>query len=243
MALLLVLFASGAHRPTWATPGDILIVRAQEVNLREDPSRDSAVRLRLKAGQKLMEFERREGWVRVMVFGAVGMEGWVRRDRVAPEPRESRVPAPSPPRAGPTILPETTAFVASVSGSPALEFRSECHFVDDHGRHTHKVRRGLSPAELTFDALAVSCTVQKFDSRGRLRVTLFRSQEIIASAETAAPFNWVRVRSDGPWGRAGGIRGDIPTSSVLPRVSPRSDRPLGSRIVPPFRSDIVPPLR
>ncbi len=54
----------------------------------------------------------------------------------------------------------------------------------------------------------MSCTVQKWDAIGRLTVTLSSDRDVVAHATTAAFFNWVRVRSDGPWGEARGLRGD-----------------------------------
>jgi hypothetical protein len=81
--------------------------------------------------------------------------------------------------------------------------------------------------------------VRKQDAFGRLSVTLSGASGKIARAVTRAPFNWVRVRSDGPWGEAKADRG-AGAVFLLDRVSenepppaPRRDRPERSMAASP----------
>ncbi len=89
LALALTAFGAGAAP---ATPGDILFVEAGEATLRAAPEAAAPVVLRLEAGRKLIEFERRDAWFRVGVFGAVGKVGWIRRDLTAAREPESAGP-------------------------------------------------------------------------------------------------------------------------------------------------------
>ncbi len=98
-------------------------------------------------------------------------------------------------------------FLLEVSGSPAIEFRANCKLINGDQDIERAELNGSIPETYEIDAEAASCKIQKLDDIGRLTVTLSADDEIIASKSTAAPFNWIRVRSDGPWGRAKATRG------------------------------------
>lgn len=101
-------------------------------------------------------------------------------------------------------------YYLEINGSPAMKFRATCLVAQ--GGETGRARmKGLVPKTYWVDADGLNCIVQKFDARGRLEVLLRRADEAIAYKETAAAYNWVRVQSDGPWGRAGALRGNQPT--------------------------------
>ena len=238
-----------------ATPGDVLYVEARGAELRAAPEPAAPVVARLADGHKLIEFERRGAWLRVGVFGAIGLVGWVREDRIVDRPLEQRgarlpevirgpgaaVPdAPAPPR----DTKGAVRFRLSVSGSPAMKFAGECDLVDAGGRFRRRDFAGLVPARFDFTASAISCLVRKRDFRGRLRVALRRERALIARAETAAAFNHVRVRSVGPWGAAGGRRGQVRLRrfEIAPEARGRIVPPLTGRIVPPLTGPMVPPL-
>lgn len=127
-------------------------------------------------------------------------------------------------------------FLIEVSGLPALEFRGQCRVVNDAGEAERGKFSGTVPASYVIEAAAVSCRIRKWDAFGRLKVKLLDDGEIVAKAETRAAFNWVRVRSAGPWGGAKGIRG----VTALKFSVPRGSRP---RLVPPLAPDMVPPLK
>ena len=114
-------------------------------------------------------------------------------------------------------------FRLEVGGTPALDVRGECRVVTDAGETERADFRAWSPKVYLVDGVAVSCTVQKMDPFGRLEVKLLSDHAPIAEADTAASFNWVRVRSDGPWGRALGLRGHQPL--ILFGPGPEGARP------------------
>lgn len=61
----------------FATPGDILYVHGDVVNMREGPSTTSGIVLKLQKGHKLVEFQRKEKWVEVGADRTGGKSGWI----------------------------------------------------------------------------------------------------------------------------------------------------------------------
>lgn len=211
--------------------------------LRAEPNEASTALVALDRGRRLVEFERRGAWLRVLVMGAVGLEGWVSRDALA----SAEVAAPGGADDGREVgtgsgaaeEPAPPPFVLAVTGSPALRFSVRCRQVGSSGRERSVTAEGSVPQTFRFAGRAVSCLVSKDDARGRLQVRLTHAGTTIAARETAAAYNYVRVRSDGPWGDAGSLRGAIPQVQFLPELRG------GGRgeTVPPLRGPIVPPLR
>ncbi len=264
-ALALALTALGAGAAP-ATPGDILFVEAEEASLRAAPEAAAPVILRLEAGRRLIEFERRGAWIRVGVFGTVGQVGWVHRDLAAgraPEsagldpPAVARGPGAARPDPAPLPAPPTTAELPAVfrlvlTGSTALRYAGRCNLIGADGRSRRRTFAGLLRAEIEFLATAIRCRIHKQDSRGRLRARLHRAGVRIAAAETAAPFNHVSVRSAGPWGVAKGTRGAVlirrprvvpgPRDPILPPLTGAIIPPLTGVIIPPLTGVIIPPL-
>ena len=205
----LVLLAATAAN---ATPGDTLYVQMHAAKLYQTPSLDAPVIKQLGRGHKLKEFRRQGLWVKVIVYGEVGKEGWVRSSDVGLDdpsasggkPTEREVKSNGPP-SGPTE-PATESesappFVLSMTGI-ATKFRARCEIINQAG---NKVRRTLSdtvPNAYSFDAKAVSCWVQNTGKTGNLLVRLQKGTRIVAGYSTRAWFGFVKVRSSGPWGRA-----------------------------------------
>jgi hypothetical protein len=203
LVLTLSAFGSGALR---AAGGDILRPLEDGVPLRAAPASDAEVLRRLDHTQRLLLYEVRGDWLRVALFGAVAVEGWVERANVGRE--EKSPPAPAPKPETPKRPPPLPVFLLQVGGQPGLKFSGECRTVERSERIARRPFEGLAPKTYRFRAKAVSCRVEKEDFLGRLEVALSRSGRVIAGAETSAPLNTVRVRSDGPWGEAAGWRGN-----------------------------------
>lgn len=273
-ALVVVLLGSGGP-DLLASPGDTLYLQAP-AELRAEPGADSEILRSLERGRKLLEFERRPDWVRVGVFGAVGLRGWLPAAELgarppgepegAPTPAPERAAAPGPgPYPLPPDMPDAPPpFELAVTGSPALAFVARCQLVSADGPARLIEHRGLVPARLVLRAEAALCEVRKRDARGRLTVALRQGERLIATAETAAAFNFVRVQSAGPWGTEAAVRGGIaffrhdreppppdddPATRRQPRQSPivppltePSVPPLTGRTVPPLTGEEVPPL-
>ena len=130
-------------------------------------------------------------------------------------------------------------FLLEVAGSPGLSFTGTCGLVDQAGALHKRALGGLIPERFEFAAAALSCTVQKMDSFGRLQVRLRDAHGLVAARETAGPFNYVQVRSPGPWGRARAVRGGTP-QVLIDRAAPLRIAP---PTVPPLAPPTVPPLR
>ena len=196
-----------------ASPGQILAVQGGNAVLRATPRSDAEALVTLTPDHRLIEFERRDGWVRVGVFQLVGAFGWVPADRLMPvvrtmPPEPEPQPAPLPP------VPSGSRFRLEISGSPAVSYRGECTLVGETRVRKKIALGGNIPGRHRFVGGALSCVVQKWNARGRLRVGLYQGGRLIAYQDTAAAFNYVRVRSTGPWGGARSTRGDFPRIRV-----------------------------
>jgi hypothetical protein len=194
-----------------ASPGQILTVQGGSTVLRAAPRSDAKAVVTLTPDHRLIEFERRNGWVRVGVFRLVGAFGWVPADRLTPAVR-AMPPEPAP--APPPPAPPGARFRLEISGSPAVLYRGECTLVGKTAARKKITLAGSIPDRRRFVGRALSCVVQKWDERGRLRVGLYQGGRLIAYKDTAAAFNYVRVRSAGPWGGARSTRGDFPRIRV-----------------------------
>lgn len=235
-----LLFAACTAAAAGASPGDVLRTTADGVAVRERPGDEAPVVARLPKGHKLLEFRRSDEWVKVAVFGMVGRDGWVEASRVRREPRREQAPTEAPPQPEEEAPPAEYAFGLEVDGSPAVEFRAECRTLTAAGTVRRFELHGTIPERYRVRAQALSCTVQKTEVTGRLEVRLLQEEHAIAAAETAAAFNWVRVRSFGPWGPATSIVGDIQEFRV-----PRRDRgeaPDADREPPARQRRRAPPL-
>ena len=221
LALLVIL---GAPATPDATPGQILYVKSEIANLRKAPSRKARIVKRLRRGHKVIEFERRRRWVRVGMFDTSGRVGWIHGALLGPELPGSRPAPPAPTRQakGPAKQkqkdPALHTFVVDVSGLPTLKFEGRCRVVNQSGAIESGRFRGSVPARFTVIGKAASCTVRNRDMAGRMRVRLLVGNRVIAARQTRAAFRWIRVRSAGPWGKAGAFRGGgifnpVPTPS------------------------------
>lgn len=257
--------------PVHGSPGDVLYVQRESAELRRAPDPETPLILRLERGSRVMEFERRGEWVRVVPFGTVGVEGWVRIDLVVPvDParpaaRISRGAMPLGPGAaqrdeGHDGDARSAPLRLVVGGTPGLKFAGECDEAGAWAGSRRSTLEGYVPSRFAFRGPALSCLVRKQDFHGRLRVELRRNGDLIARAETAAAFNHVRVRSVGPWGPARGIRGAIrtPRLTIAPEAAGQTVPPLSGTgpepltgvpgslapggSVPPLSGRTVPPL-
>jgi hypothetical protein len=97
-------------------------------------------------------------------------------------------------------------FHLVVEGSPALKLKVECLLL---GKSTErKVHlEGFVPKSWAFRGEALACTVKKRDSLGNMQVELYQDGEVVAWGFTNAPYNFIRVRTAGPWGGAAARKG------------------------------------
>ncbi len=221
LALLMIL---GAPATPDATPGQILYVKSEIANVRKAPSRKARIVKRLRRGHKVIEFERRRRWVRVGMFDTSGRVGWIHGALLGLKLPGSRPPPPPAPTrqakgAVPEKGPALHTFVIDVSGLATLKIEGRCRVVNSQGAIERGRFRGSVPARFTVTGKAASCTVRNRDMNGRMRVRLLVGNRVIAARQTRAAYRWIRVRSAGPWGKAGAFRGGgiynpVPTPSA-----------------------------
>jgi hypothetical protein len=227
-----------------AASGSLWSVGEAGSKLLSVPADDAPALAALGSGQRLIEFERNGPWLRVAVMGAVGLEGWVLAEDLEADSSLQR-------GGGPEASPEETLgeddpepgrrdvsdshFRLSVEGSPALAFGVKCSLYGANGVVRTLRHDGFVPKRYGFRGTAIACLISKQDARGRLDARLSNQTGTLAKALTTAPFNFVRLRSAGPWGRARGTRGAIP----LVRIQKTGRR----RSVPHLPTPLVPPLK
>lgn len=93
LALTLLISVNAA-----AELGDILYIQGEGVNVREGPSTNTAVTLKLGNGHRLMELGRNGDWVRVHIDRTGGKEGWVHEGLVSSTNTGGKTIAPPDPR-------------------------------------------------------------------------------------------------------------------------------------------------
>jgi hypothetical protein len=194
-----------------ATPGDVLITRESGVEVLDAPSYAGQVVITLAEGRKLKELRRQGPWVKVIVYGELGKDGWVHGSRVATESAEAELAAQpdvsaveSEAQAEISPAPE---FTLVLTGTPGQLFRVRCQTVDrELVRRTTKFL-GRLPNTSEMEGIAVRCRVHRLARHaGTLAATLYRQgrSKLLGAAQTRATDGCLSVRSKGRWGKAYG---------------------------------------
>ena len=213
-----------------ASPGATLYTQGGSVKVYQAPGADAPIVAQLDRGQKLKEFRRQGSWVKVIIYGEVGKEGWVRSSDVRREDpgagtvktTESEV-KPAEVSPGPVETewqPDTGPPFILVMEGVAVGFRATCTIINHSGSKTRRKLVASVPKAYSFDAAAVSCSVRNAGNGGRLMVKLRKKGRLIASYSTRVSYGHVQVRSKGPWGKAYSQKCDR-----LKRVCIRRTRP------------------
>ncbi len=225
-----------------AAPGEIHFVGTGGASLRAEPGLDAAAPVRLAAGQRLIEFRRMGSWLRVGLLGGAPAQGWVAESEVVTPERapqnqsqnQSRPSAPEGANVSGGTGPDSPPFRLEIFGRPGLRFKARCRLVDVRGAETVKRFNGQIAQEWRLQAEAVSCRVQKWDAFGRLSLRLWDGDVLVAEISTAAVFNSLAVRSDGPWGHSRSSRGRVKAIGIPPGTAGRSLEPLKGPILRPL---------
>jgi hypothetical protein len=239
-----LLFAALVHTAARAGAEEEVYITHDNTPLFAAPAQDAKVVLRANAGHRLFVRERAGDWLKVFTpqYMLVGEDMWVRAEMVGPPPaRAEALPAPT---ADATSAPMAPVFRLDVDGTPGLEITASCRVVADEDASLRLLERSaLVPVAYEFIGSALSCSVEKHDDFGRLEAVL-RGPDgaLIATAETAAFFGSVLVRSAGPWGEADASRGPSRLLLLPDDFRFRFGQPPAGIPVPPFRSPPVPPL-
>ncbi len=75
-----------------AGPGERYDVQKDETKVYSAPNAKARVVLRLNRGDRVMEWRRQGGWIKISKLNAVGKDGWVRLSRLRGEASELRIP-------------------------------------------------------------------------------------------------------------------------------------------------------
>lgn len=202
--LFIFLFSTFA----FAASGDDWEVRESTVKVHKAPDANAPVSASLKQGDRLKELRRQGAWVKVIIFGKIGEEGWVKESDIQPrqelggtsdggaaaETVESVAPARTEPR---------YILALSVSG-PRQRFQAQCTSLLPNGTRREARYRGTAPAAIAISASAVHCRVfRSKQPTGTLFVKLFErgGSKPVGANSTSAASGCVGVRSRGPWGR------------------------------------------
>ena len=199
LAVFALVFSSAAN----ATPGDIHIARENGVEVYDTPSYAAQVLITLDEGRKLKELKREGPWIKVIVYGELGKDGWVYSSSVAPESAGTENAA----KPIPVVTGPLDPFLLVVTGTPRQQFKAICQNIDrNRDRKTINIT-GQLPKEYAIKGIAVRCRVYRLARyAGMLSVTLKRqwSSEPIVAAQTTATNGCVSIRTKGRWGVAWG---------------------------------------
>jgi hypothetical protein len=135
----------------------------------------------------------------------------------------------------PATADERRQFLVELDGTFA-EFVMYCRLIDGDIEQTIR-RREFLPESYAIQAEAVNCTVTMLDYRGRISGRLYADGKLIASAEQSAIRPIVKLRSDGPWGPARGVRSSVPVYRTPPAPEPP---PPITPIMPPDNPGVPP---
>jgi hypothetical protein len=192
-----------------ASPGQTHIISVEGAALRAAPESGAELVRTLDNASRVKELRRQGPWIKVLVFGAIGLEGWIHEASLQPETgRETggaSVEEGDPPEAQ-EQRPRTRQprFTLEVSGRQQ-PFRAGCTIFDARGESRRWRYEGRSPARLRLDGAALRCRVDRLSQHaGLLTVALHERGTPLPLAQnrTQSTFGCVRLRSDGPWGRA-----------------------------------------
>ena len=208
LAVFVLLFSLAAKAAT----GDTLNAVVNGVKVYDAPSTAAQLIMTLDQGRKLKELRREGPWIKVIIYGELGKDGWVHSSNVAPlSAGTEKAPEPDVSAGKPDQQPRKTAgpsFMLVVKGAPQ-RFRGRCRLVNHDGATKEIPIGGRVPKTYAMNGKAVRCRVDRVEQRaGTLRVELYAQGRSIplGANQTSAAFGCVHVRSNGPWGKAYGRR-------------------------------------
>jgi hypothetical protein len=209
--IFLAAFVMSISSAANGTPGDILVTREDRVEVYDAPSSAAQVLITVDEGRKLKELKREGVWVKVIIYGEIGMDGWVHSSSVAPESAGTeKVAKPdfsadeSKEQAEISPAPD---FILAITGTPQQQFRARCQTIDHERVRTTVEFVGRSPNTYTFEGNAVRCRIHRLAGHaGTLEATLHQQgrSEPLGAAQTTAAGGCISVRSTARWGRAWG---------------------------------------
>ncbi len=207
--IFLAAFVMSISSAANATPGDILTTREDGVEVYDAPSAAAQILITLDEGRKLKELKREGVWVKVIIYGEIGKDGWVHSSSVAPESAETEIVAEPDVSADQSKEQTATSlgpqFILAITGTPQQRFRARCKSVDQGLAAEKKTFEGLIPNTFVIKGDTVSCRVHRLARyAGWLRVKLYRQgiSKPLGTAQTGAVNGCISIRTKGRWGRS-----------------------------------------
>jgi len=207
----LAVIALSLSSAAYASPGDILIAREDGVEVYDAPSSAAQALITLDEGRKLKELRREGLWIKVLLFGEIGLDGWVHDSRVATEnARATNAAQPDAPAEDSINQEETLLgphYVLVVTGTPQQQFRVRCKAGGRYGGQVTKQKTIVAQVPKTYEipGIAVSCRVRRIHRwPGALNVEFYEQgrSKLIGTAQTKAETGCISARSKGRWGKA-----------------------------------------
>ncbi len=209
--ILLAAFVMSISSAANGTPGDILVTQGDRVEVYDAPSSAAQVLITVDEGRKLKELRREGVWIKVLVFGEIGLDGWVQDTGVVPESaRPTNAAQPDAP-ADDSINQEETLlgphFVLVITGTPQQQFQVRCKAGGRYGGEVTKQKTIVEQVPQTYEipGVAVSCRVRRIHRwPGALKVDFYDQgrANLIGTAQTRAETGCISARSKGRWGNA-----------------------------------------
>lgn len=192
-----------------ASPGDTHTVTTDATALRAAPQSDAELVWTLDRASRVKELRRQGPWIKVLVFGEIGLEGWIHQASLEPEAGRATGDASdgqedTSEAQEQKLQTRPPRFTLEVEGR-RQSFRADCTIFDARGKSKRWRYEGRSPARLRLDGAALRCRVDRLDqSAGLLTAALYERGTTLPLAKnrTQSAFGCVRLRSNGPWGRA-----------------------------------------
>ena len=215
LASLLVGLWLGFSPGAGAGTGDDLYVMGEGITVHREPDSNAEVVVVLEAGRKLKELRREGDWIKGLVYGEIGLDGWVRAGNLGAEPpgaeqadaEEETAAVEEVPDDAEPPEPRQAQFLLQISGVPQ-PFDGNCRIIRRDGSYDIVDFFGYVPKSYAIDAAAVRCRIDNGSNQpaGLLLVRLRKRGHVIAINQSTSFLGCVRVQSRGPWGAPGGVR-------------------------------------
>ena len=195
-----------------AATGETLESQIDHLEVHRSPSPNAPVVMCLERGRKLKELRRSGDWIKVIIYGTTGLDGWVRATEAGLSDPDSRKGDRDVNNDGrqPQAASETTDpdFILLITGA-SQHFKAVCIVINRRGSKKRISIEGHGPGSYGLDGAAANCRVDRMDQHaGTLLVEMYaRTSSLpLGSNLTNEAFGCVHVRSNGPWGKADGRR-------------------------------------
>ncbi len=196
LSLLFALTLLSATRVDGST-GATLYIQHDGVSVYQAPNADAPVVLHLDRGRKLKELRRQGSWVKGIIYGEIGKEGWVKQSQVGSKPladATADVGAIATPK--PKTTPLLHTFRLGFTGT-AGSLRGRCRYINASGATKRFKLAPFVPKAYIVKAKAIRCFVRSLEGGGLTvklwtdgKVSFSRTLRTIGTVRISAPRVW-----------------------------------------------------